>query len=122
VTRATLVRWRGKVRGSWHPHDRTYTKRVHAGHFAVAFQGWGIQAEIVRWLAQQGCERVALEYVRRDVSLSYHLASFRDYMANGIEAVLNPDDGKQVFLPARFFSPVLIPDVPAPPVIAGGGG
>ncbi len=107
--RPVPVRWNGRTRGFFDGWTGTYRRRATRAHFCLKHQGWGLQADIVDYLARVRCVWVEVAYSSWTPGgaevVTVYRARFQDYVDHGVRDTLAIEDGTQVFLSKDHFTP-----------------
>lgn len=101
----SFLKWNDKARGFFDDKTKNYTKRVTSAHWCKKYKTFGgLQAEIIEKLKELGCKTVTIEYKHKDGTINTYVTDFDNYSNHGKAAVLNIQDGKQIFLAWDFFT------------------
>ena len=73
-----------------------FTKKVSSKHYMKIVQGYGIQEDVIRQLAEAGCKKIILKTVTGNLE-----SDFSDWLSPSIK-VLDYGHGKQRFFPDRL--------------------
>lgn len=94
----TLVRGREKIWGEVvvdeETHTAVYVTRRKNNHFCWKFRGFGIQYDLFRALQIRGVDEVIVITPNNTMK-----SSLETWEKKGTIAILNEDDGEQIFLP-----------------------